>query len=97
MQGDKYKDFDYSMTVEVGAGGAWSESLSINLLDALKANGDIDTDDYIELYPESVMPFKKQLKQIREKHKLEEQMAAMNQQQSTNVPTSIPIEMLNQQ
>ena len=56
---------------------------------------DIDIDEYIELYPESVMPFKAKLKQMREK-KLEEQaimeeIAAQNQLLNQVPATNIPI------
>ena len=100
MNGSNYDDYDYSMNIEVGAGGQWSESLSIGLLDNLKQAGDIDTDDYIELYPDSIMPFKKQLKQIRERKKEEQyqQMLLQQQTQSTmNIPNNITNPVLNQQ
>ena len=74
MQGNEYEEFDYSQTTEVGAGGAWSESLTIQLLDQLKQDGTIDADDHIDLYPESIMTFKKQLKQIRQRRKEEMQL-----------------------
>ena len=95
MNGQEYENFDYNLSVEVGTGGVFSESLTISLLDTLKANGDIDIDEYIELYPESVMPFKAKLKQMREK-KLEEQaimeeIAAQNQLLNQVPATNIPI------
>lgn len=78
MNGENYKDIDFSTSVEVGASGVFSESLTINLLDKMKADGDIDFDDYIELYPESIMVFKEQLKKMRQK-RLEEQMEQQEQ------------------
>lgn len=95
MNGQEYENFDYNLSVEVGTGGVFSESLTISLLDALKTSGDIDIDEYIELYPESVMPFKAKLKQMREK-KLEEQaimeeIAAQNQLLGQFPQTSQPI------
>lgn len=74
MNGEQYQDTDFNLTIEVGAGGVYSESLTISLLDNLKAAGDIDTDEYIELYPESIMTFKAKLKKMREKKLLEQQM-----------------------
>lgn len=81
MVGSEYVNYDYSLSVEVGAGGVYSESLSISLLDNLKASQDIDTDEYIELYPESIMTFKAKLKRMREKKKQEllEQQLIMQQ------------------
>lgn len=71
MNGNAYSDFDFNVAIEVGAGGVWSESLSISLLDSLKQDGTIDADDYIELYPDSIMPFKEKLKKIRQRKKEE--------------------------
>lgn len=64
-----YSEMEFETTIDVGAGSAYSESLSINLLEQALQRGDITFDDYIELYPETAMPFKAKLKQIR-KNKL---------------------------
>ena len=66
--------------IEVGEKGVFSESLTIQLLDTLKAAGDIDTDEYIELYPESIMVFKEKLKKMREKKLMEQQMLIEQEQ-----------------
>ena len=84
MVGSEYSNYDYSLSVEVGAGGIYSESLSISLLDGLKASQDIDTDEYIELYPESIMTFKPKLKRMREKKKQELMEQQLIMQQLTN-------------
>nr|DAI31652.1 MAG TPA: portal protein [Caudoviricetes sp.] len=76
MNGSEYENFDFNVSVEVGSGGVWSESLAISLLDSLKADGTIDADDYIELYPDTIMSFKEKLKKIRQRKKEE----AMQQQ-----------------
>lgn len=86
LNGSQYNEFDYSVVVEVGSAGTYSESLSIGLLDQLKADQTIDQDQYIELYPDSVMTFKAKLKAMREKKKeeqqlLEEQKFQVNPQQ----------------
>lgn len=80
MNGENYRDIDFSLSVEVGSGGIYSESLTISLLDSMKQAGDIDFDEYIELYPESIMVFKSQLKKMRQK-KAEEQKQILLQQQ----------------
>lgn len=79
MNGEQYINTDFNLNIEVGAGGVFSESLTISLLDNLKAAGDIDTDEYIELYPESIMTFKTKLQKMREKKLLEQQMLADQQ------------------
>ena len=67
FNGSMYQNMDFETTIDVGAGSAYSESLSINLLEQALQRGDITFDDYIELYPETAMPFKAQLKEIRKK------------------------------
>lgn len=74
LNGQNYKDIDFSLNIEVGAGGIYSESLTVSLLDNLKNSGDIDTDEYIELYPESIMTFKAKLKKMREQKQQEQLM-----------------------
>ena len=70
FNGSQYQDVDFETTIDVGAGSAYSESLSINLLESALQRGDITFDDYIELYPDTAMPFKAQLKEIRKKQLL---------------------------
>lgn len=79
MNGGNYRDIDFNEVIEVGTGGVYSESLTISLLDTLKTAGDIDTDEYIELYPETIMTFKTKLKKMREQKK-QEQVLLMQQQ-----------------
>ena len=67
FNGSMYQNMDFETTIDVGPGSAYSESLSINLLEQALQRGDITFDDYIELYPETAMPFKAQLKEIRKK------------------------------
>ena len=67
FNGSMYQNMDFETTIDVGSGSAYSESLSINLLEQALQRGDITFDDYIELYPETAMPFKAQLKEIRKK------------------------------
>ena len=93
MNGENYKDIDFSLSVEVGTAGIFSESLTVSLLDNLKTAGDIDFDEYIELYPESIMVFKPQLKKMRQK-KLEEQQQLQLQQDLLN--QQIPHNINNQ-
>lgn len=73
FNGEEYKDINFALNLEVGTGGMWSESLSVQLLDKLKQDGDITVDDYIDLYPESIMPFKAKLKKLREKKMMDDQ------------------------
>lgn len=72
MNGENYKDIEFSTAVDVGSAGEFSDALTVSLLDSMKANQDIDFDEWIELYPDSIMSFKAQLKKMRQK-KIEEQ------------------------
>ena len=72
----------------------WSESLSIQLLDKMKSEQDITTDDYIELYPDSIMTFKAKLKKMRQQklvkeQQLLEQQLVQQQNQIDNVNNQI--------
>lgn len=70
FNGSMYQGMDFETTIDVGPGSAYSESLSINLLEQALERQDITFDDYIELYPDTAMPFKAQLKEIRQKQLL---------------------------
>ncbi len=75
FNGRMYQDMDFETTIDVGSGSAYSESLSINLLEQALQRGDITFDDYIDLYPETAMPFKAKLKEIRKKKLLPPQIS----------------------
>ena len=64
FNGSDYANIDFETVIDVGSASMYSEALSINLLDNMKANGDIDLDMYIELYPDNAMSFKARLKQL---------------------------------
>lgn len=70
FNGSIYQNMDFETTIDVGPGSAYSESLSINLLEQALQRGDITFDNYIDLYPETAMPFKAKLKEIRKKQLL---------------------------
>ena len=93
MNGQDYRDIDFSLIVDVGQAGTYSEALAIGLLDSLKADGTIDQDDYIDLYPETIMVFKEQLKKIRQK-KMKQQAALLASVPNQTIPgqPNIPIQ-----
>ena len=95
MYGSEYQDIDYSLSVEVGQAGTYSDSLTVSLLDNLVGTQTIDMDDYIELYPDNIMTFKPKLKRIRQK-RLEEmqQQLAMQQAAQQGIP-QLPQQMPN--
>lgn len=67
FNGADYINIEFTTTIDVGAGSAYSESMSIALLENALNRKDITFDEFIELYPESAMPFKAELKKMREK------------------------------
>ena len=75
FNGSMYANTEFETTIDVGAGSAYSESLSISILDALFQAQYITIDEYIELYPESAMPFKAKLKEMRKKKLLPPQIS----------------------
>lgn len=94
MDGSIYNNIDFSTNIEVGTRGVFSESLTISLLDQLLNVQAIDIDNYIELYPDSIMPFKETLKKMRSKKQEEELMQeSLLMNQSLIQP---PLENVNQ-
>ena len=67
FNGGEYQNIDFETSIDVGPGSAYSESMSISLLENALNRGNIDFDEFIELYPDSAMPFKAKLKELRNK------------------------------
>ena len=87
FNGAEIQNFEFSVKVEAGAGSKWSEAISANILERLMSAGLIDFSTYIELYPDTAMPFKSTLKQkIAEKQQSEIAMLKSQfQQQNTEL------------
>ena len=85
--GTKYSGVEFKLKIDVGASSTYSESLGMATLDKMYDKEDISVDDYIELAPDNVMPFKETLKKRREVAKAEamkqqaQQQAIMSRQQ----------------
>lgn len=62
FNGAEYQDTSFAVVVEAGAGTQYSEIQSMNMLNTLLQQKLIDLDTYTEMYPESAMPFKAELK-----------------------------------
>lgn len=73
FNGAQYKDIPFRLKVDVGPSSMYSESLSMATLDKMHDSGEIDTDMYIELAPQNVMPFKEKLKKMLDDKKQQEQ------------------------
>ena len=72
FNGAEYADVEFNLKVDVGAGSSYSEALAQAVLDKLYDGQAITLDQYIELSPQSVMPFKEQLKKMREQQAQEQ-------------------------
>lgn len=66
FNGEDYAGIEFKLKIDVGAGSTYSEALSIATLDKLYDTQAITLDQYIDLVPETVMPFKGRLKKMRE-------------------------------
>ena len=62
--GEEYQDVDFDLKIDVGPTSMYSESLSMATLEKLYDTGGITLDEYIELAPHNVMPFKDKLKEL---------------------------------
>lgn len=80
VRGTDYKDFDYKLKIDVGTSSAYSESLAQSSLDKLFDRGDIDVETYVDLSPNTVMPFKERLKEIfKQQREIQQQMPEQQQ------------------
>lgn len=84
FNGQDYIEKDFNIVVEAGAGTQYSEIQSMSMLDNLLQNQMIDLTTYVEMYPESAMPFKEEMKryiQAKENSELEQLKNLCEQQQ----------------
>lgn len=63
--GENYSNVEFSLKVDISASSTYSESLALTYLDKMYDKGDITADMYIELAPNSVVPYREKLKQLR--------------------------------
>lgn len=61
FNGQNYDDVDFDVVVEAGAGTKWSEISIIQSLENMLAKGAISVESFIQAYPNSIMPNKKEL------------------------------------
>lgn len=89
--GSAYSGMDFEMTIDVGASSEYGEVLSQTTLDKMLDRGDITIDQYVEMAPRNVVPFKEQFKQFRQQsgqaaQALMMQAQMMAQQAEAGVP-----------
>lgn len=83
--GSDYEDMNFDLKIDVGPSSQFSESLAMATLDKLYDRQAIDTDTYIELAPDNVIPFKQRLKKILTEKAALMQEQALGQQNSVDV------------
>lgn len=86
FNGADYQSTAFAVVVEAGAGTQYSEIQAMNMLNTLLQQQLIDLDTYTELYPESAMPFKAEMKEYLKRKEqnentiLKQQNAQMQQE-----------------
>lgn len=84
FNGSDYESVDFDLKIDVGPSSQFSESLAMATLDKLYDNQAIDTNMYIELAPENVIPFKQKLKNLL-KEKAEREQQLLQQQTQIDI------------
>lgn len=77
FNGKQYQDMEFETTIDVGPGSAYSESMSIALLENSLNRGDIDFNTFVDLYPDDAMPFKARLKSKLKSEQLPAEISKM--------------------
>lgn len=68
FNGEKHKDVDMNLKIDIGPSSSYSESLMMTSLDKLFDTGNIPLEDYLLFAPKNVIPFKDRLlKKIQER------------------------------
>lgn len=93
FNGEDYQEIDFNIVVEAGAGTQYSEIMSMQMLDNLYMTGAINNltteqlEQYLEMYPQSAVPFKSKMKEIIKAQKESElyQLREAVQQQASQL------------
>jgi hypothetical protein len=79
-----YKDANFGMSIDVGPGGDFSESLQFSFVEGLYAKGDITKYQYIKYAPNNVVP-----PEMKSDFEEEEQQALEMQQQQAQMSQGV--------
>ena len=77
FQGSAFRDVEFKLRVDVGAGSSFSESLTQSILENLYDRQQITTEQYVELLPAGALSCKERLKQMLEQNAQQLQMQQM--------------------
>ena len=61
FNGSEFSDYDFDITIEIGAATQYSELVTVNILDNLLNSGKISLRTYYNVYPQNLLPSKKEL------------------------------------
>lgn len=61
FNGSEFRDYEFDITIEIGAGTQYSELVTVNILDNLLNAGKISLRTYYNVYPQNLLPNKKEL------------------------------------
>lgn len=61
FNGSEFRDHEFDITIEIGAGTQYSEIVTVNILDNLLNSGKISLRTYYNVYPQNLLPNKKEL------------------------------------
>ena len=61
FNGAEFSKYEFDITIEIGAGTQYSEIITVNILDNLLNSGKISLRTYYNVYPDTLLPNKKEL------------------------------------
>ena len=61
FNGSEFSDYDFDITIEIGAATQYSEIVTVGILDNLLNSGKISLRTYYNIYPQNLLPCKKEL------------------------------------
>jgi hypothetical protein len=61
FKGSEIREFDFDISIDIGAGTQYSELVTVEILDNLLNTNKIDLKTYYKVYPETLLPNKQEL------------------------------------
>jgi len=85
-----FKDMPLTLKIDIGPASMWSENLAQTTLDKFLEMGAITVEDYLDLVPQNVAPFKAKLKRILAERKQQMPPEAMGMPPGMEAPPQMP-------
>lgn len=96
FNGSEYQDTSFAIVVEAGAGTQYSEIQAMNMLNSLLQQNLVDLDTYVEMYPDSAMPFKAEMKAYLKRREMSE-ISILRQQNAQQQQELMQLSQYSQQ